>query len=76
MRDLNDIFASVQTAAVFFAGASMAQVIKMMEFQDEDYLYTLIILIGTNDISRTLVTSEMKRETLVGLHSERIKEEV
>ena len=56
MRDLNEIFASVQTAAVFFAGASMAQVIKMMEFQDEDYLYTLIILIGTNYISRTLVT--------------------
>ena len=34
----------------------MAQVIKMMDFEGEDYLDTLVIMLGTNDVSRAPVT--------------------
>ena len=37
-RDLNVIFVSGQTTVLSFGGASVAQVIKMMEFQGEDQL--------------------------------------
>ena len=41
-----------QTTVLSFGGASVAQVIKMMEFQGEDYLDTLVIMLRTNDVSR------------------------
>ena len=56
--DLNEIFVYGQTTALSFGGASVAQVIKMMEFQSEDYLDTLAIMLGTIDVSRALVTPE------------------
>ena len=60
MRDLNEIFVIGQTTVVSFGGASVAQVIKMIEFQGEDYLDTLVIMLGTNDVSRAPVTPEGK----------------
>ena len=64
MRDLNEIFVYGQTTALSFGGASVAQVIKMMEFTSEDYLDTLVIILGTNDVSRAPVTPESKWEPL------------
>ena len=46
MRDLNEIFVYGHTTILSFGGASVAQVIKMMEFQSEDHLDTLIIIVG------------------------------
>ena len=46
MRDLNEISVYGQTTTLSFGGASVAQVIKMMEFQGEDRLDTLIIMLG------------------------------
>ena len=43
----------------------MARVIKMMESQSEDQQDTLIVMLDTNDISRTLVTPESRSEPLV-----------
>ena len=43
----------------------MAQVIKMMELQSEDQLDTLVIMLGTNDVSRVPVTPEGKWEPLL-----------
>ena len=60
MKDLNEIIVSGQTTVLSFGGASVAQVIKMMEFQGEDYLDTLVIMLGTNDVSRAPVTPEGK----------------
>ena len=65
MRDLNEIFVNCQTTALSFGGASVAQVIKMMEFQGEDYLDTLVIKLETNDVSRAPVTPEGKWEPLL-----------
>ena len=48
VRDLNEIFVYGQTTTLSFGGASVAQVIKMMEFQSEDQLDTLVIMLGTN----------------------------
>ena len=62
MRDHNEIFVYGQTTALSFGEASVAQVIKMMEFQSEDYLDTLVIMLGTNDVSRAPVTPESKWE--------------
>ena len=71
VRDLNEIFVYGQTTTLSFGGASVAQVIKMMEFQSEDHLDTLVIMLGTNDVSRALVTPESKWEPLlVGLLNE------
>ena len=64
VKDLNEIFVYGQTTALSFGGASVAQVIKMMEFQSEDYLDTLVIMLGTNDVSRAPVTPESKWEPL------------
>ena len=64
-RDLNEIFVNGQTTILSFGGASVAQVIKMMEFQSEDHLDTLIIMLGTNDVSRAPVTPESKWEPLL-----------
>ena len=64
-RDLNEIFVYDQTTALSFGGASVAQVIKLMEFQSEDYLDTLVIMLGTNNVSRAPVTPESKWEPLL-----------
>ena len=74
MRDLNEIFVYGQTTALSFEGGSVAQVIKMMEFQSEDYLDTLVIMLGTNDVSRAPVTPESKWEPLLACLLEEIKE--
>ena len=58
MRDLNEIFVSGQTTVLSFGGASGAQVIKLMEFQGGDHLDTLVIMLGTNDVSRVPVAPE------------------
>ena len=50
VRDLNEIFVNGQTTVLSFEGASVAQVIKMMEFQGEDHLDTLVTMLGTNDV--------------------------
>ena len=47
MRDLNEIFVNGQTTILSFGRNSVAQVIKMMEFQSEDHLDTLVISSGT-----------------------------
>ena len=47
VRDLNEIFVNGQTNILYFGRASVAQVIKMMEFQGEDHLDTLEIMLGT-----------------------------
>ena len=65
VRDLNEIFVYGQTTALSFGGASVAQVIKMLEFQSEDYLDTLVIMLGTNDVSRAPATPESKWEPLL-----------
>ena len=65
VRDLNEIFVNGQTTVLSFGGASVAQVIKMMEFQGEDHLDTLVIMLGTNDVSRAPVTPEGKWEPLL-----------
>ena len=65
VRDLNEIFLSGQTTVLSYGGASVAQVIKMMETQNEDQVDTLIVMLGTNDISRAPVTPESKWEPLV-----------
>ena len=65
VRDLNEIFVYGQTTTLSFGGASVSQVIKMMEFQSEDHLDTLVIMLGTNDVSRAPVTPESKWEPLL-----------
>ena len=65
VRDLNEIFVYGQATTLSFGGASVAQVIKMMEFQSEDHLDTLVIMLGTNDVSRAPVTPESKWEPLL-----------
>ena len=65
MRDLNEILVHGQNTALSFGGASEAQVVKMMEFQGEDYLDTLVIMLGNNDVSRAPVTPEGKWEPLL-----------
>ena len=65
VRDLNEIFVNGQTTVLSFGGASVAQNIKMMEFQGEDHLDTLVIMLGINDVSRAPVTPEGKCEPLL-----------
>ena len=66
VRDPNEIFVNGQTTVLSFGGASVAQVIKMMEFQgEEDHLDTLVIMLGTNDVSRVPVTPEGKWKPLL-----------
>ena len=65
VRDLNEIFVDGQTTVLSFGGASVAQFIKMMEFQGDDHLDTLVIMLGTNDVSRAPVTPEGKCEPLL-----------
>ena len=61
VRDVNEIFVYGQTTTL----SSVAQVIKMMEFQSEDHLDTLVIMLGTNDVSRAPVAPESKWEPLL-----------
>ena len=46
-RDLNEIFVSGHTTVVSYGEASVAQVIKMMESQNEHQVDTLIVMLGT-----------------------------
>ena len=64
VRDLNEIVYG-QTTTLYFGGASVAQFIKMVEFQSEDHLDTLVKMLGTNDVSRAPVTPESKWEPLL-----------
>ena len=43
----------------------MAQVIKMMELQNDDRVDSLILMIGTNDVSRNPVIPDEKWEPLL-----------
>ena len=54
VRNLNEIFVNGQTTVLSFGGASVAQVIKMMEFQGEDHLDALVVMLESNDVSRVL----------------------
>ena len=65
VRDLNEIFVSGETTVLYFGRASMAQVIIMMDFQGEDHLDTLVIMIGTDDVSRVPAIPEGKWEPLL-----------
>ena len=53
----------------------MAQAIKMMEFQNDEHLHTLIVMLGTNDISTDLVTAESRWEPLVVCLLNELKEQ-
>ena len=55
MRDLNEIFETGHTTVISFGGASVAQVIKMMESQNQDQLDILIVRMGTNVIRGLLL---------------------
>ena len=74
VRDLNEIFVDGQTTVLSFGGASVAQVIKMMEFQGEDHLDTLVIMLETNDVSRAPVTPAGKWEPLLVCLLNKLKE--
>ena len=65
VRVLNEIFVNGQTTVLSFGDAAVAQVIKMMKFQGEDHLDTLVIMLGTNDVSRAPVNPEGKWEPLL-----------
>ena len=65
---------SDQTTVLSFGGASVAQVIEMMEFQGEDHLDTLVIVLGTNDVSRVPVTPEGKWKPLLVCFLNKLKE--
>ena len=60
VRDLEDIPVVGQTAVISFGGFSLAEVNKLMELQNDDRMYTLTLMIGTNDVSRNPVTPEAK----------------
>ena len=65
MRDLNEIFVNGQTTVLSFGGPSVAQVIKMIEFQGEDHLDSLVIMLRTNNVSRAPVIPVGKWEPLL-----------
>ena len=65
MRDLNQILVGGQITGISFGGASVAQVIKMMELQNDDRVDTLTLMIGANDVSRNPVTPKAKWESLL-----------
>ena len=53
----------------------MTQVIKMMGFQNEDQVDTLIVMLGTNDISRAPVTRDSRWKPLGVCLLNELKEE-
>ena len=65
VMDLTEIALVDQTTAISFRGASVAQLIKMMELQNGDWVDTLILIIVTSDVSRNPVTPEAKWEPLL-----------
>ena len=65
VRDLNKIFVSGQTTVLSFRGASVAQAMKLIEFQNEDQLDTMKVMLGTNEISTAPITPEGRWEPLV-----------
>ena len=50
MRDLNHILVGGQITGISFGGASVAQVIKMMELQNDDRVDTLTLMIGIEEM--------------------------
>ena len=60
IRDQAEIFLAGQTTAI-----PLAQLIKIMDLQNDDTMETLILVIGTNDVSRNPVTPEVKWELLL-----------
>ena len=65
LRDLNQILVGGQTTVISFGGASVVQVINMMELQNDDRVDTLTVMIGTNDVSRNPVTPKAKSKSLL-----------
>ena len=65
MRDLNQTLVGRQTTVISFGGASVAQVVEMMELQNDDRVDTLTLMIGRKDVSRNSVTHEVKLESLL-----------
>ena len=65
MGDLEDILVVGQTAVIYYGWASVAQVIKVMELQNDDRVDTLTLMIGTNDVLRNLFTPEAKWDSLL-----------
>ena len=65
VRNLLGILVAGQTAVISFGGTSVAQIIKMMELQNDDRVDTLTLRIGTNDVSRNPATPEAKWESLL-----------
>ena len=63
VRDLNQILVGGQTTVISFGGASVAQVIKMMQLQNDDRVDALTVMIRTNDVSRNPITPEAKWES-------------
>ena len=52
VRDLKVILVVGQTAVISFGQPSLAQMIKIMELQNDDRLGTLTLMMGTNDVSK------------------------
>ena len=65
LKDLTDIHVVGQATAISFGGATVAQVIKMIELQNVDRVDTLILMKGFNEVFRHLVTTEEKWEPLL-----------
>ena len=65
VSDMTEIIVVGLTTAASFGGASVAQVIKMMELQKNDWVDTLTLMIGTNVMSRNPVTLVAKWEPLL-----------
>ena len=74
VRDLKQILVGGRTTVISFRGASVAQVIKMMELQNEDRVDTLTVMIGTNEVPRNPVTPEAKWESLLICLLNKLKE--
>ena len=76
VRDLKDSLVVGQTAVISFGGASVAQVIKMMELQNDDSVDTQTLRIETNVVSKNPVTSAGKWQSLPDLSPQRTKGEI
>ena len=61
VRYLAEVWTGVQTTVASFGGASAALPIKMTNFLSEDKVVTIIVLLGTNSVSRTLISPEVEK---------------
>ena len=53
-----------QNTVISFGRALVAQVFKTMELQNDDWVDTLVLMIGLNDMSRNPVNPDAKWEQL------------